>query len=242
MTFGTALPVALIGCAIARQFVNPAAHRSVVIATGHPDGACHLFARQYREILARNGIELQTRTTAGSIENLALLQDEEGNASLAFVQGGSGMHAIGSMLLADNFIDTGSGDTQAIAADSAARELLQDEVDALFMVAGPEGRLQQQLLQRLDVLEDDWSKVSVPPPVPMALQSAAAYRAGTRAAVKLPRMDFQCSRQRVTAHPGSCMHKLRSIMPALAAWPASDYDNRQQPAAAMQTIIPRRAP
>jgi TRAP-type uncharacterized transport system substrate-binding protein len=77
-----------------------------VIATGHPDGTCCLFARQCREILARNGIELQTRTTAGSIENLALLQDEEGNASLAFVQGGSGTHAIGSMLLADSFIDT----------------------------------------------------------------------------------------------------------------------------------------
>jgi len=157
MTFGTALLVTLIGFAIAWQFVNPAPPRTVVIATGHADGAYYLFATQYREILARNGIELQIRTTAGSVENLALLQDDDSNVSLAFVQGGvgaqadpdrltslgslyyeplwifyrdtrtltrltelqdkriaigepgSGTHAISSMLLADNFIDTGSG-------------------------------------------------------------------------------------------------------------------------------------
>jgi TRAP transporter TAXI family solute receptor len=199
MTFGTALLVTLIGFAIAWQFVNPAPPRSIVIATGHPDGAYYLFARQYQEILARNDIELQIRTTAGSIENLALLQDDDSNVSLAFVQGGSGTqadpgrltslaslyyeplwifyrdtrtltrltelqgkriaigepgsgtHAISSMLLADNFIDTGSENILAIDADSAARELLQGDIDALFMVAGPEGRLLQQLLHRTDI-------------------------------------------------------------------------------------------
>jgi TRAP transporter TAXI family solute receptor len=199
MTFGTALLVTLIGFAIAWQFVNPAPPRSIVIATGHPDGAYYLFARQYQEILARNDIELQIRTTAGSIENLALLQDDDSNVSLAFVQGGSGTqadpgrltslaslyyeplwifyrdtrtltrltelqgkriaigepgsgtHASSSMLLADNFIDTGSENILAIDADSAARELLQGDIDALFMVAGPEGRLLQQLLHRTDI-------------------------------------------------------------------------------------------
>jgi TRAP transporter TAXI family solute receptor len=199
MTFGTALLITLIGFAIAWQFVNPAPPRSIVIATGHPDAAYYLFARQYQEILARNGIELQIRTTAGSIENLALLQEDASNVSLAFVQGGSGTqadpgrltslgsmyyeplwifyrdtrtltrltelqdkrvaigapgsgtHAVSSMLLADNFIDTGSGNIQAIGNDSAARALLQGEIDALFMVAGPEGLLLQQLLHRSDI-------------------------------------------------------------------------------------------
>ncbi|MGD8874779.1 MAG: TAXI family TRAP transporter solute-binding subunit [Gammaproteobacteria bacterium] len=199
MTFGSALLVTLIGFVIAWQFVNPAPPRSVVIATGHPDGAYYLFARQYQEILARNGIELQIRTTAGSIENLALLQDDDSNVSLAFVQGGSGVeadpdrltslaslyyeplwifyrdtrtltrltelqgkhiaigepgsgtHAISSMLLADNFIDSGSGNIKATGGDSAARALLQGEIDALFMVAGPEGPLLQQLLHRSDI-------------------------------------------------------------------------------------------
>jgi TRAP transporter TAXI family solute receptor len=199
MTFGTALLVTLIGFVIAWQFVNPAPPRSIVIATGSPDGAYYLFAQKYQEILARNGIELEIRTTAGSIENLDLLQDDAGNVSLAFVQGGSGTeadpgrltslgslyyeplwifyrdnrtltrltelqgkrvaigepgsgtHAISRMLLADNFIDTSSGNILAIGADSAARALLQGEIDALFMVAGPEGRLLQQLLHTPDV-------------------------------------------------------------------------------------------
>ena len=199
MTFGSALLITLIGFVIAWQFVNPAPPRSVVIATGHPDGAYYLFAREYQEILARNGIELQIRTTAGSIENLALLQDDDSNVSLAFVQGGSGTeadpgrltslaslyyeplwifyrdtrtltrltalqgksiaigepgsgtHAISSMLLADNFIDSGSDNIQATGGDSAARALLQGEFDALFMVAGPEGPLLQQLLHRSDI-------------------------------------------------------------------------------------------
>jgi TRAP transporter TAXI family solute receptor len=199
MTFGTALLITLIGFVIAWQFVNPAPPRSVVIATGHPDGAYYLFAREYQEILARNGIELQIRTTAGSIENLALLQNDDSNVSLAFVQGGSsteadygrltslaslyyeplwifyrdtrtltrltelqgksiaigeagsGTHAISSMLLADNFIDTGSDDIQAIGGDSAARALSQGKIDAMFMVAGPEGPLLQQLLYRSDI-------------------------------------------------------------------------------------------
>jgi TRAP transporter TAXI family solute receptor len=199
MTFGTALLITLIGFVIAWQFVNPAPPRSVVIATGHQDGSYYLFARQYQEILARNGIELQIRTTAGSIENLALLQDDASNVSLAFVQGGSGRdadpdrltslaslyyeplwifyrdsrtltrltelpgkriaigepgsgtHAIGSMLLADNFIDSDSENIMAIGGDSAARALLAGEIDALFMVAGPEGPLLQQLLHRSDI-------------------------------------------------------------------------------------------
>jgi TRAP transporter TAXI family solute receptor len=88
ITFGSAVLITLIGFVIAWQFVNPAPPRTLVIATGHTDGAYYLFARRYRELLAENGIELEIRTTAGSIENLELLQD--GSVSLAFVQGGTG--------------------------------------------------------------------------------------------------------------------------------------------------------
>jgi TRAP transporter TAXI family solute receptor len=88
LTFGSAALVTLIGFVIAWQFVNPAPPRTLVIATGHADGAYYLFAQRYRELLAENDIELEIRTTAGSIENLKLLQD--GSASLAFVQGGTG--------------------------------------------------------------------------------------------------------------------------------------------------------
>jgi TRAP transporter TAXI family solute receptor len=88
MTFGFALLLTLIGFFIAWQFVNPAPPHSLVIATGHMDGAYYLFARRYREQLAQNGVELEIRTTAGSIENLELLRNND--VDLAFVQGGTG--------------------------------------------------------------------------------------------------------------------------------------------------------
>jgi hypothetical protein len=44
------------------------------MATGQPEGAYHQFAQQYRDILASHGIELELLNTAGSIENLKLLQ------------------------------------------------------------------------------------------------------------------------------------------------------------------------
>ena len=91
MTIGTTLLLTLIGFVIAWQFVNPAPPRTLVIATGQADGAYYLFAQRYRERLAESGIELEIRTTAGSIENLELLQDED--VDLAFVQGGTGAHA-----------------------------------------------------------------------------------------------------------------------------------------------------
>ena len=88
MTFGSALLLTLIGFAIAWQFVNPAPPHTLVIASGQRDGAYYLFAQHYRERLAQDGVELEIRTTAGSIENLELLKDNK--VDLAFVQGGTG--------------------------------------------------------------------------------------------------------------------------------------------------------
>jgi len=73
LTFGSAALLTLAGFAIAWQFVNPAPPRTLVIATGQPEGAYYLFAERYRALLAENNIELEIRTTAGSIENLDLL-------------------------------------------------------------------------------------------------------------------------------------------------------------------------
>jgi TRAP-type uncharacterized transport system substrate-binding protein len=92
MTSAPAVVVTLVGFLIAWQFVNPAAPRTVVIATGQEDGAYFLFAERYRELLAAEGIELQIRQTAGSVENIRLLEDESSDVDLAFVQGGVGAH------------------------------------------------------------------------------------------------------------------------------------------------------
>jgi TRAP transporter TAXI family solute receptor len=71
---------------LAFQFVKPAPPRHLVMATGNVDGAYHAFATRYAEYFAGEGIELELRPSAGSIENLQLLRN--GEVEIALVQGG----------------------------------------------------------------------------------------------------------------------------------------------------------
>jgi TRAP transporter TAXI family solute receptor len=90
ITFGPAIAITLLGFVVAWQFVNPAPPTTITIATGHEDGAYYLFAQRYRELLAAEGIDLLIRPTAGSVENIRLLEDAAADIDLAFVQGGTG--------------------------------------------------------------------------------------------------------------------------------------------------------
>ncbi len=75
-----------IGFYVAYQFVEPAPPTKIVITTGSDSGAYYQFAQRYATILARNGITLEVRTSAGSLENLERLKNDE--AQIGFVQGG----------------------------------------------------------------------------------------------------------------------------------------------------------
>ena len=55
------------------RFVQPVPPGSLAMSTGAPDGAYHRFALRFREILARDGITLDLKPSAGSVENLARL-------------------------------------------------------------------------------------------------------------------------------------------------------------------------
>ena len=79
--------IATLGFVIAYRFVEPAPPRHLVMATGSPTGAYHAYGQRFQQELARSGIELELRTTAGSIENLGLLA--RGEVDVAFVQGGT---------------------------------------------------------------------------------------------------------------------------------------------------------
>jgi TRAP-type uncharacterized transport system substrate-binding protein len=61
--------------------------KQLTIAAGAPGSAYHDAAAAYQRILARDGIVLKILETAGSVENAARLEDEEG-ADIALVQGG----------------------------------------------------------------------------------------------------------------------------------------------------------
>jgi TRAP-type uncharacterized transport system substrate-binding protein len=62
--------------------------RAISIACGPQEGANFMFAEAYREIMAKEGVTLNIKTTAGSAENLKLLQAESDGVEVAFVQGG----------------------------------------------------------------------------------------------------------------------------------------------------------
>ena len=75
-----------IGFVVAFQFVQPAPPNRIVITTGSDAGAYYAYAGRYATILARNGVTLEVRTSAGSLQNIERLQNDE--AQVGFVQGG----------------------------------------------------------------------------------------------------------------------------------------------------------
>jgi TRAP-type uncharacterized transport system substrate-binding protein len=81
----------IAGFWIAAQFVRPAPPDHLVLSSGSEGGGYQLYAARYREILAREGIELRELPSAGSLENLGRLLDEKQQVDVAFVQGGSGV-------------------------------------------------------------------------------------------------------------------------------------------------------
>ncbi len=79
--------------------------RVVVMATG-PEGSSYAaFGARYREVLARSGLDLRLRTTAGDGESLALLRDPSSGVAVALLQAGTttarespGLVSLGTMV------------------------------------------------------------------------------------------------------------------------------------------------
>ena len=70
-----ATAILLAGLYIAYRLVDPLPPRHFVIAAGIAESGYDNFAKRYARILARDGIELEIRNTAGAVENLDLLRD-----------------------------------------------------------------------------------------------------------------------------------------------------------------------
>lgn len=86
MRFWTLLAVfvVLASVALALMQLHPPRHFS--LAAGPENGAYNALAKKYRDILARDGIEITIVETAGSVENARLL--DEGQVDAAILQGG----------------------------------------------------------------------------------------------------------------------------------------------------------
>lgn len=78
----------LLTLVIAYKFIDPAPPRKIVISTGSPELNYTTFASIYAVFLEREGITLETRSSAGDVENIRRLKDEESGVDIAFVQDG----------------------------------------------------------------------------------------------------------------------------------------------------------
>jgi len=70
------------------MFVEPPPPRKLVIASGAQDGAYFRFAQKHAEELQKEGLSVEVRETAGSVENLRLLGQEGSGVAVAIVQSG----------------------------------------------------------------------------------------------------------------------------------------------------------
>ena len=101
--FGPAILAACFGFLVASHFVDPAPPRHITIATGSPSGAYFAYGGAYSEILKRNGIRLDVLPTAGSAENIRLLEAESGGVDVALIAGG-----FSTLAQSDEIISLGS--------------------------------------------------------------------------------------------------------------------------------------
>lgn len=84
---------------LAAQFIQPAPPDRLIVSTGGESGAYQRFAARYKDVLARYGIELVAKTSAGSPENLQRLRDPGFEVDAAFIQGGTARPGEGDELV-----------------------------------------------------------------------------------------------------------------------------------------------
>ena len=101
--FGPGIVATIIAFAVAYQFVAPAPPRRISMGTGSLEGAYFAYGKEYSEILAREEIALKVKSTAGSAENLKLLEAKSDGVDIAFVQGG-----MGTLAQTENLVSLGS--------------------------------------------------------------------------------------------------------------------------------------
>jgi len=73
---------------VAFHFVRPAPPNKFVLSTGRVDGAYHLYGTRYRDLIAKEKIDVIVRPSSGSVENLNRLTDPESGVDVALLQGG----------------------------------------------------------------------------------------------------------------------------------------------------------
>ncbi len=66
----------------------PPPPKTIEMATGFPTGLYYQFGERLKKELAQDGVDLEVKTTGGTIDNLALLSDPKSGVKFAMIQGG----------------------------------------------------------------------------------------------------------------------------------------------------------
>ncbi len=66
----------------------PPPPKSIELATGFPTGLYYQFGERLKAELSQDGVDLKVRSTGGTIDNLAILNDPKSGVDFAMVQGG----------------------------------------------------------------------------------------------------------------------------------------------------------
>jgi len=70
------------------KFVNPAPPHKLVLAVGDGEGDYAIYGKKYHDLMAKEGIDLEVRPTAGSLQNIRLLTDPKSDVTVAFAHDG----------------------------------------------------------------------------------------------------------------------------------------------------------
>jgi TRAP-type uncharacterized transport system substrate-binding protein len=87
-TLGPFLILVVLAFWLTYRFVRPAPPHTIVMSTGSEGSIFQATAERYRKILARQGIELETVPSEGSLDNLRRLSDPHSKVDVGLVQGG----------------------------------------------------------------------------------------------------------------------------------------------------------
>jgi TRAP transporter TAXI family solute receptor len=168
--------------------------RRIVMATGPEGGGYAVIGARYREILARQGLDVQLRPTAGDLENLALLRDPRSGVSVALLQAGTTteqdspqLASLGTLFYQQVWIFQRGGPGAALKP-------------GLRIAVGPEGSgtraLALKLLALAGVAPDSLTLVPLGP-----ARGADALMAGTIAAVAIVATGDAPAVRRLVAEP-----------------------------------------
>jgi TRAP-type uncharacterized transport system substrate-binding protein len=82
----------------ASRFIRPAPPDTLVLSSGAEGGAYQRFAAVYKDVLARYGVTVVEKPSAGALDNLARLRDDSVAVDAGFFQGGTGEVLAGDKL------------------------------------------------------------------------------------------------------------------------------------------------